>query len=108
MALFRWLSDYPTWDLSSNLQGAFSQLGLVINEEISNDFQLYACDRPSADLKPESQVKVLVSWTNRTANELQVQVISDEPLLRAGTRCEQVAKALHQLLSPQPTGSVLA
>ena len=105
MALFRWLSDYPTGDLSSDLQGAFCELGLVINVEISNDFQLYACDRPRADLKPESQVKVLVSWTSRTAKELQVEVISHEPLLRSGTRCEQVAKALQQRLSPQQRSS---
>ena len=88
-------------DLSSTLEGAISELGLVINHEISNDHQLYACDRPSPDLKPEHQVKLLVSWTSRTAQELQVEVRSHEPLLRSGTRCEQIAKALEHLLPPQ-------
>jgi hypothetical protein len=45
------------------------------------------------------------SWTSRTAKELQVEVISHEPLLRSGTHCEQVAKALQQRLSPQQRSS---
>jgi hypothetical protein len=80
-----------------------SELDLVISKEISNGYQLYASDRLGAELKPESQVKVLVSWASRNPQELQVEVRSHEPLLRSGTRCEHIAIALKRLLPPRST-----
>ena len=43
-------------------------------------------------------MSVLVTWCNRGTHEVQIEVRSDEPMLRSGTGCEQIAQQLRTML----------
>jgi hypothetical protein len=101
MAVFKWMSRYPSYNQHSELQNVIENLGLAINDEISNPSQLFATNPNSARLKANTRITVLATWIDRNNHDLQVEVRSDEPMLRSGTRCEQIAKALQQSLPPK-------
>jgi len=47
-------------------------------------------------------VTVLATWSEKSNHEIQIEVRSDEPLLRSGTRCETLAAALKHALKAPP------
>jgi len=62
---------------------------------------VYAADCLGTGIEHQARVKLLAAWTDRASGEAQIEVMSDEPLLMQGSRCEQTAAALQKLLPPK-------
>ncbi len=97
MALYTWLSTTPRTPLLSTFSAVFDELGLVVLQDASGEQQLYAEESLGRGLPHSSKVNVLVSWTSASRSECQIEVRSSEPMLKKGTRCEQIANALRDV-----------
>ncbi len=100
MALFKWLAETQQNCLLTLLQDQIVALGMAVDSSVSNSQQVYAVDTQSREISHSSRVKLIASWTDRSAGELQIEVMSDEPLLLQGTRCERMATALQRAFPP--------
>lgn len=100
MALFKWLASASPGSLTELLASDLDVLGLEINELVSTDAQLYASDPIGAEYSCASRLRLFVAWTDRVRGELQFELMSDEPLVRSGTRCELTAAALLKSFPP--------
>lgn len=83
------------------MQDQIVDLGMVIDPSVSSSQQVYAIDALVGEITRHSRVKLIASWTDRPAGELQIEVISDEPMLLQGTRCERMATALQKVFPPK-------
>ena len=101
MALFKWLATAQQSCLLSLMQDPVGHLGLVIDQSVSNSLQVYAVDSQAGEVSQQTRVKLIASWTDRSGGEFQIEVMSDEPLLLQGTRCERVADALQMAFPPK-------
>lgn len=101
MALFKWLSDTNQSCLIALMQDQVVSLGMTVDSSVSNSQQLYAVDSLTSEISQQSRVKLIASWTNQSAGELQIEVLSDEPLLLKGTRCELMAIELQRAFPPK-------
>ena len=100
MALFKWLICIEADSLREAIGSAIERAGLVINQAVSSEYALFASDPSEATLHHERRVSLLASWSDRSAREVLIEVRSDEPLLRSGTRCELTAMTLQKYLPP--------
>lgn len=98
MALFKWFSQIEGSCISSALQASVEELGLAIDPSLCHRGQLFASDPINALTRHHTRVTVLATWSDKSSHEVQIEVRSDEPLLRSGTRCETLATALKQAL----------
>jgi hypothetical protein len=101
MALFKWLAETEESCLLALLRDRVVDLGVAVDGSVSNSLQVYAVDSQSGVTSHHERVKLIASWTDRSAGELQIEVMSDEPLLLRGTRCEQMATALQGVFPPK-------
>lgn len=101
MALFEWHTTLQAQDLCSQLRAGITSLGLVIDPLTSNHVQLFASDPVDTPMRHASRVTVLAAWTNQAQGEVKIEVRSQEPMLRKGTRCETTALALQRLFPAQ-------
>lgn len=101
MALFKWLAVTRERCLLQLLQDEIAGVGLVVDSSVSNSQQVYAIDALLSEISHHSRVKLIASWTDQKAGELQIEMISDEPRLVQGTRCEQMATALQRVFPPR-------
>ena len=100
MAYFRYLSHTDNDCLLSAFTHLLEDAGLNVCSECSNKSQIFAEEITSnGDYK--SKVKVLISWSNKQLKQCFVEVRSDEPHLKNGTRCEEIANHLNTLIPPK-------
>ena len=100
MAYFQYLSDVNGECLLSTFQGLLEAAGLKVSKEFSNSSQIYA-EEKGLNSGYQSVVKVLISWSDKHSKQCSIEVRSDEPFLKSGTRCENIATALHALIPPK-------
>ncbi|MCP9882977.1 hypothetical protein KBY65_10895 [Cyanobium sp. Alchichica 3B3-8F6] len=98
MALFQWIAVSKHQDLLRNFVGAVEQLGLEIDPEFSSSVSIYAREQASTRTPANARVTVIISATNGSKDEFQIEVRSSEPMLKRGTRCEQIATDLKAIL----------
>lgn len=94
MAAVRWLLHTEEPCLMSLVCRHISSYGLVIDSSVSSALQVFASDPPGSDVPHSSRLKLIASWTDREAGEAQIEIISDEPMVAKGTRCETVSDSL--------------
>jgi len=99
VAIFQWVEQLETSSLADVFTPLLDVLGLDAVAAVTSDVQWYAVT-PLAQISSlqRPRVSVLVTWSDRRAREVQIEVRSDEPMLRSGTSCEQVAEQLRELL----------
>lgn len=100
MALFKWLTSESPDHLYGLLANHLASLGLEINSQVSTETQLYASDPVDSEHPSSSRLKLFVTCIDRVHAEFQFEVMSDEPMVRSGTRCELTAMALQQAFPP--------
>ena len=98
MALFQWITAEERSSLLTRLQQAVEQLGLTVDQEFSTSSTIYARDQEGARTPLSARVAVIISPNNGASNEFQVEVRSSEPMLKRGTRCEQIATELRGVI----------
>ncbi len=98
MALFQWITTAERPRLLGRLEHAVTQLGLTINQEFSTTSTIYARDPDGARTALDARVTVIISPNNGANDEFQVEVRSSEPMLKRGTRCEQIATELRAVI----------
>ena len=99
MAFFQYLAEVDGDCLLSSFTQVLENAGLHISHDFSSSAQIFAeCKSAYVDYK--SNVKVLISWSDKSKRECSVEVRSDEPSLRKDTSCEQMAKKLRDLIPP--------
>lgn len=99
MASFQWIERLAAPSMVDWFEPIAQSLGLEVVNSVSSDSQLYAVT-PLAALsqKKSPMVTVLISWSDRTTQQVLIEVRSDEPMLRTNTRCEQLAQALKRVV----------
>ena len=102
MATYEWVASVENSDMRSALSNCLAGIGFQIDNDWTTDKQLFAVCTPDAELGYKSCIKLITSWTNEQKCLLKIEVRSDEPALRSGTRCEHKAKMLMNFLPPQP------
>jgi len=83
-----------------SLAERMGELGLEIDPLVSSEMQVFASDPAGSTAAYGCRIKVFATWTDRLAGEVQFEVMSDEPMLRVGTRCELTAMALQAVFPP--------
>ena len=102
MATYEWVASVENSDMRSALANRLASIGFQIDDDWTTDKQLFAVCTPDAELGYKSCVKLIISSTSEKKFLLRIEVRSDEPALRPGTRCERKAKMLMNFLPPQP------
>ena len=100
MALFKWFSTAKGDNISKALAHSIEGVGLQIDTELSTTTQLYAIDPGKSPNGMRSRVTLIASWSDQSIGEVQIEVRSDEPMFRPGSRCECIARALQSVLLP--------
>ena len=110
MAVVQWIEKLDSASIADVFDPLIEALGLELVGLARRDLQLFAVTPLArAPLLRSARVSVLVIWSDRRAHEVHIEVRSDEPMIRAGTSCEQVAQQLRQLLrGPQEAASMAA
>jgi hypothetical protein len=96
MALYRWIAKAQSSDLSQWAEVILGSTAISIDRDVSTNQQIFARDPSDASIPIDERVSVILSWNDIKQGEAQIEVRSNEPLLKAGTRCELIAKALQQ------------
>lgn len=99
MALFQWIVSIDHKDLLKRIESAIEQMGMEVDREFSKNGSIYARDRDGAKTAASSRVTVIATPNNGSKNEYLLEVRSSEPMLKRGTRCEQVASAIQASIS---------
>lgn len=102
MALFQWSSTTELCELQRCLQDASESLGLEVDQELSQNASIYVREKGGSAIPLNSRVTVLISPRNGARTEFLVEVRSSEPMLRRGTRCEDIASKLKALIPAKP------
>ena len=100
LAVFKWLTRISGDDLVDAVQQDLERIGLVVQQEASSCYQLYAVDASTGPLQLDQRVQVIATWSDRSSGEILVEVRSNESMLRPQSRCELVAKQLKASLEP--------
>lgn len=98
LALFQWITGSGRQELLDRLTSAARRLNLEIDQEYSNNLTIYARDKDGARTPIKARVTVIISPTNGSRDEFHVEVRSSEPMLKRGTRCEQIATDLKAVM----------
>ncbi|KGG14182.1 MULTISPECIES: hypothetical protein [Prochlorococcus] len=106
MAYFQYFSEVASDCLMGSLQNVLEEVGLRISTEFSTHAQIFAQESVGS-LGYKSKVNVLISWSDKRKRECSVEVRSDEPYLKRGTRCENITGQLRKLLPPKDTSNQL-
>ncbi|WP_094561782.1 hypothetical protein [Synechococcus sp. 8F6] len=102
MALFQWIAAAEQGEFQDRLASAVGRLNLEIDQEFSNSGTIYARDKDGLKTSINARGTVMISPNNETRDELQVEVRSSEPMLKRGTRCEQIANDLKAVIPAKP------
>ena len=101
MALFQWITTGERAALEANLADSFDEVGLEVDKEVSGVGGIYASEKGGPSFGGKAKVTVIFSPTNVTKDEFLIEVRSSEPMLKRGTRCEQIANTLKSILVPK-------
>lgn len=101
MALFQWITQADRRVLEASLERCLVEFGIEIDCENSTQALVYASDKAGSNSLRRPRVSVIAAPCNGARDEFAVEVRSDEPMLRRGTRCEQVASALREHVPPK-------
>ena len=101
MATYQWISSNDGQQCRDEIQSSLKELGLEVDSTISQGATIYTCDAVGSNVPPYSRVVVIISTTNRSKNELQVEVRSSEPMIKKSTRCQTIAQALKAMIPPR-------
>ena len=99
MAYFQYQSETERDCLLTSYKGLLEKVGLIVSEEFSSEFQVFAESRPDR-IDHKTRVKVFISWIDKSVRIFSVEVRSDEPFLKRDTSCEKVASQLRALIPP--------
>ena len=94
MALFKWMAQIAGDSLLESLQAIASELAIEIDREFSTPQQVYGVYWDRRFGSAQEMVKVMATWVDRPRREILIEVRSDEPLLRARSQCELLARQL--------------
>ncbi len=100
MAYFHYLSEVENDCLTGSFKSLLEEAGLQVLNEFSNHSQVFA----EKDLrlgKPDSKVKVLISWKDKALRQCSIEIRSDEPHLKKDTSCKRVAHQIRNLIPPK-------
>ena len=100
MAYFQYQSETERDCLLSAYKSLLENVGLIVSDEFSNDFQVFAESR-SDQIDYKKRVKVLISWIDKSVKTFSIEVRSDEPFLKKDTSCERVVNQLRGLIPPK-------
>jgi hypothetical protein len=98
VALFQWIAAAERQELLDRLDSAVTRLNLEIDRKFSNSVTIFARDKDGLRTPVNARVTVMISPNNGTRDEFQVEVRSSEPMLKRGTRCEQIATDLKAVI----------
>ena len=94
MALFQWITADTRTALLARIEAILDRLGLEIDREFSSNSNIYARDKDGAKIAARARVAVIVTPSTMHQDEFLIEVRSSEPMLKRGTRCEEIASAL--------------
>ena len=100
MAYFQYQGETERDCLLTSYKGLLEKVGLIVSEEFSSEFQVFAESRPD-QIDYKTKVKVFISWVDKSVRTFSVEVRSDEPFLKRDTFCEKVANQLRRLIPPK-------
>ena len=100
MAYFQYQSETEMDCLLTAFKSLLENAGLVVSDEFSTDFQVFAESQPD-QINYKTRVKVFISWVDRSIRTFSVEVRSDEPFLKRDTSCERVVNQLRGLIPPK-------
>ena len=100
MAYFQYQSKTERDCLLTSCKSMLENVGLIVSDEFSNYFQVFAESRPD-QIDYKAKVKVFISWVDKSVRTFSVEVRSDEPFLKRDTTCEKVANQLRDLIPPK-------
>ena len=100
MAYFQYQSETERDSLLTAFRSSLENVGLIVSDEFSSDFQVFAESRPG-QIDYKTRVKVFISWVDKSVRIFSVEVRSDEPFLKRDTSCERVVNQLRGLIPPK-------
>ena len=100
MAYFQYQSEINEDCSLTSFKSLLENAGLVVSDEFSSDFQLFA-ESQLLHIDYKTSVKVFISWVDKSVRTFSVEVRSDEPFLKRDTSCEQVFNQLLALIPPK-------
>ena len=100
MAYFQYQSETERDCLLTAFRGLLENVDLIVSDEFSTDFQVFAQSRPD-QIDYKTRVKVFISWVDKSVRIFSVEVRSDEPFLKKDTTCERVVNQLRDLIPPK-------
>ena len=100
MAFFQYLAEVDGDCLLSSFTQVLENAGFHISHDFSSSAQIFAeCKSAYVDYK--SNVKVLISWSDKSKRECSVEIRSDEPQVRRHTRCKEFHSYLSKVIPPK-------
>ncbi len=100
MAYFQYESETEGDCLLSAFKSLLENVGLIVSDEFSTDFQVFAESRLD-QIAYKARVKVFISWVDKSVRTFSVEVRSDEPFLKRDTSCQRVVNQLRDLIPPK-------
>ena len=88
-------------ELTRRLVQCLHETGLEIDPEFSKGKNIYARDGNRGEGSWNAQVNIIIFPKTSTGNEYVIEVRSAEPLLKKGTRCEQIANKVKSVIPPR-------
>ena len=98
MAFHSWIS---TLEDNYHLESAVKAINAIKPAFIivqSSREVIYAIEKECSPSQAASRVRVIARWANKASKEMLMEVISEESILKKGTRCEAVAAELKEHL----------
>ena len=102
MALYQWITKTERDRLEERIHKCLDGTGLEIDPEFSNGKIIYARDGDGCKHALNARVTIIITSINSTANEYVVEIRSSEPMLKNGTRCEQISGRIKTVVPPKP------
>ena len=101
MALYQWITSIEHVEVNRQLFKCLQENNLELDPEISNGKIIYARDGNKSKCAWNTRVDIIISPNNGMTDEYVVEVRSSEPMLKKGTRCEEVATILKTVIPPK-------
>lgn len=100
MALYQWITSIEHVEVNRQLLEYLQENSLELDPEFSKGKTIYARHGNKSKCAWNARVDIIISPSNSTRNEYIVEIRSSEPMLKKGTRCEEIATKLKNIIPP--------
>ena len=101
MSLYQWITCIEQVDVNRQLLICLQENNLELDPEFSSGKIIYARDGNKSKCAWNTRVDIIISPNNGMTDEYVVEVRSSDPMLKKGTRCEEVATLLKTVIPPK-------